>query len=99
MVRIILFLLKCVVGLFAAVGFLLAAAVVAAAVLLPSFDGFEPREAEVPDAAVLVLDLAEGIVEQRTDNPLARAALGGALVPPRSAERRVGKEGVMFLRS
>lgn len=82
MVRIILFLLKCVVGLFATVGFLLVAAVVAAAVLLPSFDGFEPRGAEVPDAAVLVLDLAEGIVEQRPDNPLARASLGSALVLP-----------------
>src|SRR3546814_627754 len=82
MVRILLFLLKCVVGLFAAVGFLLVAAVVAAAVLLPSLDDFEPREAEVPDAAVLVLDLAEGIVEQRPDNPLARASLGSALVLP-----------------
>ena len=80
MVRIFLFLLKCVVGLFAAVGFLLVAAVVAAAVLLPRFDGFEPHLAAVPDSTVLALDLSEGLIEQRPDNPLARASLGGALV-------------------
>jgi len=80
MVRIFLFLLKCVVGLFAAVGFLLVAAVVAVAVLLPRFDGFEPHLAAVPDSTVLVLDLSEGLIEQRPDNPLARASLGGALV-------------------
>ena len=80
MTRIILFLLKCVVGLFATVGFLLIAGFVAAAFLLPRFEGLEPRVAEVPAETVLVLDLSEGLIEQRPDNPLARASLGGALV-------------------
>lgn len=80
MVRIILFLLKCVVGLFATVGFLLVAAVVAVTVFLPSLDDLRPDWAGMPDNAVLVLDLSEGLIEQRPDNPLARASLGGALV-------------------
>ena len=80
MVRLILFLLKCVVGLFATVGFLLVAAVVAAAFLLPRFDGLQPRVAEVPASSVLVLDLSQGLIEDRPDNPLARASLGGAVV-------------------
>lgn len=80
MIRIILFLLKCVVGLFAAVGFLLIAAVVAGALLLPRFEPLQPRVAEVPGDTVLVLDLSEGLVERRSDNPLARASLGRVLV-------------------
>jgi len=80
MMRIILFLLKCLVGLFATVGFFLIAAVVAAILLVPRLDGLEPQVAEVPEQAVLVLDLSEGLIEQRPDNPLARASLGGALV-------------------
>lgn len=80
MVRILLFLLKCLVGLFATVGFLLVAAVVTAAFLLPRFDGLEPRVAELPANTVLVLDLSRGLIEERPDNPLARASLGDALV-------------------
>ena len=80
MTRIILFLLKCVVGLFATVGFLLLAGILAVVLVLPSFDRFRPAVAEIPDETVLVLDLSEGLIEQRPDNPLARASLGGALV-------------------
>ena len=80
MTRIILFLLKCVVGLFATVGFLLIAAFVAAALFLPRFDGLEPAATAVPEDAVLMLDLADGLIERRSDNPLARASLGRALV-------------------
>lgn len=75
-----MFLLKCVVGLFAAVGFLLIAAVVAGAVFLPRFDDFRPDPVEMSDNTVLLLDLADGLIEQRPDNPLTRASLGGALV-------------------
>jgi protease-4 len=75
-----MFLLKCVVGLFAAVGFLLVAAVVAGAVFLPRFEDFRPEPVEMSDNTVLLLDLADGLIEQRPDNPLARASLGGALV-------------------
>ncbi|GAB4371334.1 MAG: S49 family peptidase [Kiloniellaceae bacterium] len=80
MTRIILFLLKCVVGLFATVGFLLIAAVVAGVLLLPRFEPLQPRVAEVPGDTVLVLDLSQGLVERRPDNPLARASLGRTLV-------------------
>ncbi|WP_420347115.1 signal peptide peptidase SppA [Pelagibius sp.] len=80
MTRIILFILKCFVGLFAAVGFLVAAGILFAGLLLQRFDGFEPQLAELPQETVLVLDLADGLVEQQPDNPLARASLGSALV-------------------
>jgi len=75
-----MFLLKCVVGLFAAVGFLLIAAVVAGAVFLPRLEDFRPEPVVMSDNTVLLLNLAEGLIEQRSDNPLARASLGGALV-------------------
>lgn len=80
MVRILLFLLKCFVGLFAAIGFLVAAAVVVGGVLLSRFDGLQPEFAELPESAVLVLDLADGLAERRPDNPLARASLGSSLI-------------------
>ncbi len=80
MTRIILFLLKCVLGLFATVGFLLIAGLVAVAVFLPRYEGLEPTAEDVPQEAVLLLDLSNGLIEQRPVNPLARASLGGALV-------------------
>src|SRR3546814_4317970 len=39
-----------------------------------------PQLAAVPEQAVLVLDLSEGLIERRPDSPLARASLGGTLV-------------------
>src|SRR3546814_20344169 len=80
MTRIILFLLKCLVGLLATVGFLLVAAVVAAALLIPRFEGLMPQLAAVPEQAVLVLDLSEGLIARRPDSPLASASLGGSPV-------------------
>ncbi|MGF1630731.1 MAG: signal peptide peptidase SppA [Kiloniellaceae bacterium] len=80
MTRIILFLLKCVVGLFATVGFLLLAGILAVVLVVPSLDRFRPATAEVSENTVLVLDLSDGLIERRPDNPLARASQGGALV-------------------
>ena len=80
MVRIILFFLKCLVGLFAAVGFLVAAGLLVGVLLLQRFDGLQPKLAEVPGETVLVLDLADGLIEQRPDNFLARASAGRALI-------------------
>ncbi|MFQ5775410.1 MAG: signal peptide peptidase SppA [Kiloniellaceae bacterium] len=74
--RVVLFLLKCLVGLFAAIGFVLIAGVAALAVL---WDRIEPLRATlepVPEAVVLTLDLTTGMIEVRPDNPLARASLG-----------------------
>ena len=75
-----MFLLKCTVGLFATVGFLFIAAIVLAAVFAPRLDRLEAARRAVPDQAVLLLDLSDGIIEQRPDNALARASVGGALV-------------------
>ncbi|MEO3429087.1 signal peptide peptidase SppA [Pelagibius sp. CAU 1746] len=80
MTRIIMFLLKCLLGLFATVGFLLIAGIAATAVFLPRFDGLEPAASDVPEETVLLLDLSRGLIEQRPVNPLARASLGHALV-------------------
>jgi len=80
MTRIILFLLKCVVGIFATIGFLMIALVVVAAIVIPRFDPGALGRATMPESAVLVLDLSEGVIESRPANPLARASLGGALV-------------------
>ncbi len=80
MTRIIMFLLKCLLGFFATVGFLIVAAVALVVLLAPQLDRLEAARRAVPDEAVLLLDLSEGIVEQRPANPLARASFGRALV-------------------
>lgn len=82
MFRLLIFLLKCMVGLFAAVGFLGAALIVALSVFvnkgeLPIWsDGLD----EVPQESVLLLDLADGIIELPPGNPLAKASLGNSVV-------------------
>jgi protease-4 len=80
--RVILFLLKCLLGLFASIGFLVAAGVVALGILLWQVEPFtwQPREVAVPERAVLTLDLTGGVVETRPDNPLARASIGDVVV-------------------
>ena len=65
--RIVLFLLKCIVGIFATLGFLLVAGVFAAWLF---FDKVEPLRARVeplPDTLVLSLDLADSLIEVRPD--------------------------------
>ena len=74
--RIILFLLKCIVGLLATVGFFLVALVVVASLAWEQVAGLKPTAPEAPESMVLVLDLAPGIVETKPDNPLSRASLG-----------------------
>jgi len=78
--RLIMFLLKCLVGLFAAIGFLLIAGLVVAGLLWQRLEPLAVGRVEVPAAAVLSLDLAHGIVETRPDNPLARASMGDVVV-------------------
>jgi len=82
MTRIIMFLLKCLLGLFATVGFVIIAGIVVTAVLLPRFGDFKKAATEVPEEALLVLDMADGLIEHRPDNLFARASLGDALVLP-----------------
>jgi len=74
--RIIMFLLKCLVGLLATVGFFLVALVVVASLAWEEVAGLKPSAPEAPESMVLVLDLAPGIVEAKPDNPLSRASLG-----------------------
>ena len=78
--KVVLFLLKCVVGLFATIGFLFVALVVALAVMASRFETWEPapRKVEVPAETILALDLSKGLVEVKSDNPLARASIGRA---------------------
>ena len=78
--RIVLFLLKCILGVFATLGFLLVAGGVAAWLL---FDKVEPLRARIeplPETMVLTLDLAEGLIEARPDNPISRVSLGQTLI-------------------
>jgi protease-4 len=78
--RIIMFLLKSLVGLFAAIGFLIIAVLVAGGLFWRQLAPLAEREVSIPAATVLTLDLAAGIVETRSDNPLARASMGKVLV-------------------
>ncbi len=77
--RIVLFLLKCVVGLFASLGFLMVAVVLLIGVLASKGERLQVRKVEVPETIVLYLDATTGIIESRPDNPLTRASLGPVL--------------------
>ncbi len=78
--RIILFLLKCLVGLFATLGFLLVAVAIGLGLFWKDVEGLRTARVEVPDRAVLTLDLAEGLVESRPDNIFSRASIGDVIV-------------------
>ena len=77
MTRILLFFLKCIVGLLASIGLLIVVGATAIGFLAVKSERLRGMEAEVPDQLVLRLDLANGILEAQPDNPLSRAALGG----------------------
>ena len=76
MVRILLFLLKCLVGLLASIGFLIVLGAGALGFLAVKSERLRSMDAEVPQQTVLRLDLSKGILEAQPDNPLARAAMG-----------------------
>lgn len=79
--RIILFLLKCAVGIFATLGLLLVAGVAALALMWSEVEPIRSRaDITVPETAILTLDLSSGIIESRSDNPLAFVSLGNVLV-------------------
>lgn len=84
--RLVIFLLKCVVGLLASVGFLVVAAVVVVAIWAHGLQRWAAAELEVPDQTVLSLDLSEGLVEARPDNPLAQLSLGQVLTMREAVE-------------
>ena len=80
--RVILFVLKCLVGLFASVGFLAVLLGLGLGAVVPQFDvfGWSPRKQAVPDNSVIQLDLAAGLIDTRPENLLSRASLGDAVV-------------------
>ena len=80
--RLIIFFLKCLVGLLAALGFFIVAAAIALSVFVSRGD--LPRWAggvqELPTESVLLLDMANGLIEVAPSNPLAAASLGKTVV-------------------
>ncbi len=78
--RIILFFLKCIVGVLATLGFLMVAGIASAWLLLERVDPLRASKDPLPEAMVLTFDLADGLIEVKPDNPLARASLGRATV-------------------
>ncbi len=78
--RAVMFILKCLVGLFAAIGFLVAVAAVALAFIVSRAEPLKVARPAVPESAVLAIDFAQGVIEMRPDNPLSRASLGRVLV-------------------
>ena len=84
--RLIIFLLKCIVGLLASVGFLVVAAVVVVAIWARGLEHWAAAEFEMPDQTVLSLDLSDGLVEARPDNPLAQLSLGKVLTMREAVE-------------
>ena len=80
--RLIIFFLKCLVGLLAALGFFIVAAAIALSVFvsrgdLPHWAG---GVQELPTESVLLLDMADGLIEVAPSNPLAAASLGKTVV-------------------
>ena len=77
--RVILFILKCTVGLLASLGFLMLLATVGLGLFWRQMEFFEKRETVVPERIVLSLDVGDSILEAQPDNPFSKAALGNPL--------------------
>ena len=79
--KVILFLLKCLVGLFATLGFLLVLAVgFSLSAVRDDIARFDYRPAPMPDRIVLQLDLAQGVSEASPQSPFGRASGGGLVL-------------------
>ncbi len=74
--RLILFLLKCLVGVFATLGLIVVLVGVLVGVLANKADRLRADAEPLPEQAILTLDLSHGLVESQPDNPFSRAALG-----------------------
>ena len=83
--RVLLFIGKCIVGFLASIGLLLVLLVVAAGYGWQEIETWRTPEPEVPQQAVLTLDLKAGVVERPAGSPLARASGGDGGVPLRQA--------------
>jgi len=76
--RLVMFILKCIVGLLASLGFVIVAAAVALTIWADRAERWAAAP-EVPERSILMLDLSAGLVETRPDNPLARLTHGQVL--------------------
>ena len=78
--RVILFLLKCAVGLLASIGVLVVALGLVAGLGWQRLAEWRGPAAEVPEQAVLAVDLTAGVVEQPPSTPFAPLADGGVVL-------------------
>jgi protease-4 len=78
--RLLVFIGKCLVGFLASIGLLLVLLVIAAGYGWQEIERWRAPGPEIPEQAVLTLDLKNGVVERRSASPLARAQ-DGAGVP------------------
>lgn len=75
--RVISFLLKSIVGVFAVIGILVVVGVIGAVLLWEQFEPWWHEPPSIPARAVLALDLTNGVTESRPSGPFALAARGG----------------------
>lgn len=78
--RLILFVLKCAVGFLASVGLLAILLIVAAGVAWERLLDAAPTAPEVPERAIVAVDLTRGVSETPAVSPLQRAAGDAPLV-------------------
>ncbi len=78
--RIVLFFLRCIVGVLATLGFLMVAGAGTAWILWGQVETLQVRKDPLPETMVLTLDLATGLIEVKPDNPLSRVSLGPSMV-------------------
>lgn len=79
--KVILFVLKCIVGLFATLGFVMVLVIgISLSALKDNIGRFDYEADPLPERIVLQLDLAEGVSEMSPRSPFSRASRGGGLV-------------------
>jgi protease-4 len=79
--KLVLFILKCMVGLFATVGFLLLIVIgYSLNAIRDDIGRFSFQPEPLPERIMLQVDLAPGVSESSARSPLGRASRGGSLV-------------------
>ena len=80
--RVVLFILKCIVGLFASIGFLLVIGLGAIGFFFDEAESFQAEKTVVPEAAVLSLDLSAGLTEKPSADFFGLPGFNGSYVLP-----------------
>ena len=84
--RVVLFLLKCVVGFFASVGLIVVVLVALGLSAWEDFAEWRAPELVVPEDSILELDLTHGVVERRPDSLIARATAAPSVLLPEAVD-------------